>query len=426
MTVRGAVLIALFVLSLLAAIVSGRDMFFNLAYLWGGVLVTAWVWSRLSLSGLSVWRRPSTLRGQVGRSFEERFGLRSVSRWPKLWVELIDSSDLPGHRASTVTLSVGPKSERTWLVRTLCVRRGRFRLGPAELRGGDPFGFFPVRRLVPQTQHVVVLPSAVPLKGFELPSGHRPGGEALRHRTHQVTPSAAGVRDYAPGDGLNRIHWPSTVRKDRLIVKEFELDPKAETWLFMDTSTKTQAGSSELTVPEPGVWTAQWDPRLPPSTEEYAVAAAASIARHLLQQDRAVGLAALGTARQVIQPDRGERQLFRILSALAVLQAQGWLSLEDLVKIEGSQVPRGASVILITPSVSPGVLVCARQLARRGLVPALVLVEAASFGGPQGTRSLAAAAEKGGLLVRVLACGDDLAVALSAARLTGRPTATAA
>ncbi len=426
MTVRGAVVIALFVLSASAAAVSGRDMFFNLAYAWGGVLLTAWLWSRLALSGLTVWRRASTLRGQVGRSFEERFGLRSASRWPKLWVQLTDSSDLPGHRASSVTLNVGPRSERTWLVRTLCVRRGRFRLGPAHLQGGDPFGFFPVRRLIRETQHVVVLPSAFPLKGFELPSGYRPGGEALRHRTHQVTPSAAGVRDYAPGDSLNRIHWPSTVRKDRLIVKEFELDPKAEIWIFVDASSKTQAGSAELVVPEPGVWTAQWDSRLPPSTEEYTVAAAASIAQHLLQEDRPVGLAALGKAREVIQPDRGERQLYRILESLAVLEAQGWLALEDLVKIEGGQVPRGASVILITPSVSPGVLLCARQLHRRGLVPALVLIDASTFGGPQGTRGLAAAAEKGGLLVRVLACGDDLAAALSGPPLARRPAASAA
>jgi len=426
MTVRGAVVIALFSLSVLAAAVSGREMFFNLAYVWGGVLAVAWIWSRLTLSGLTVWRRPSTLRGQVGRSFEERFGLRSASRWPKLWVELIDTSDLPGHRASTVTLNVGARSERTWLVRTLCVRRGRFRLGPAQLKGGDPFGFFPVRRQVPQTQYVVVLPSAVPLKGFELPSGHRPGGEAPRHRTHQVTPSAAGVRDYAPGDGLNRIHWPSTVRKDRWIVKEFELDPKAETWIFVDASARAQAGSAELIIPEPGVWTAQWDSRLPASTEEYAVAAAASVAQYLLQQDRAVGLAALGKAREVIQPDRGVRQLYRILESLAVLEAQGWLALEDLVKIEGSQVPRGASVILITPSVSPGVILCARQLHRRGLVPALVLIDAASFGGPEGTRGLAAAAVKSGFLVRVLACGDDLAAALSGPRLAGRKFATAA
>jgi uncharacterized protein (DUF58 family) len=60
------------------------------------------------------------------------------------------------------------------------------------------------------------------------------GGDALRRRTHYITTNASGVRDYAPGDPFNRIHWKSTARKDRLIVKEFELDPLADVWLILD------------------------------------------------------------------------------------------------------------------------------------------------------------------------------------------------
>jgi hypothetical protein len=56
-------------------------------------------------------------------------------------------------------------------------------------------------------------------------SGLLSGGEALRRRTHYVTTNASGVRDYAPGDSFSRIHWRSTARRNRLIVKEFELDP---------------------------------------------------------------------------------------------------------------------------------------------------------------------------------------------------------
>jgi uncharacterized protein (DUF58 family) len=425
MSVRAAVVVVLLVLSGVGAAVSGREMFFNLAYLWAGLLLLSWVWSRLTLAGLSLVREPGANRAQVGRLFEERFALRNASRWPKLWLEIQDTSDLPLHRASSVALSVGARSERTWLVRTPCIRRGRFRLGPATFYGGDPFGLFPVRRAIPETHHLVVIPMAVSLRAFDLPSGYRPGGEALRHRTHQVTPSATSVRDYAPGDGFNRIHWPSSARKDRLIVKEFELDPKADIWIFLDASSRAQAGSSEFHEAEAPSWTAPWKVRLPPSTEEYAVAAAASIARWLVQHDRAVGLAVYGKARQVIQPDRGERQLHRLLESLAVVEAQGWLALEDLVKIESAQIPRGSSVVMVTPSVSPGLLVTARLLNRRGLVPALIF-DAASFGGPEGSRALASAAQRNGFVVRVVALGDDLGGALSDVRLETRPIPTAA
>jgi len=92
--------------------------------------------------------------------------------------------------------------------------------------------------------------------------------------------------------------------------------------------------------------------------------------------------------------------------------------------VESPQIPRGASVALITPSVSPGVIAAARQLDRRGVQPVLVLLDAHSFGGPAGSRALALAAQKVGLNVRLVSCGADLSAALTSARLEpGLPAA---
>ena len=61
---------------------------------------------------------------------------------------------------------------------------------------------------------------------------------------------------------------------------------------------------------------------LPPRTEEYAICAAASIAQFFLRRDRTLGFMAIGQRREVLQADRGERQLEKILETLAVLRAQ--------------------------------------------------------------------------------------------------------
>jgi uncharacterized protein (DUF58 family) len=143
------------------------------------------------------------------------------------------------------------------------------------------------------------------------------------------------------------------------------------------------------------------------------VAAAASIAVHLGEQDRAVGLISYGSKRLAVQPDRGRKQLARILESLAILKADGSLTLEGVLKIELRQIPRGASVVLITPETSSGLLSVARQMDRRGLLPILVLVDAQSFGGDEGTAGLAGAAERAGFVVRVIRRGDDLGEALS-------------
>jgi uncharacterized protein (DUF58 family) len=437
-TVRAFVALLIAVATFAAGLATGRDLFFNLGYLWLGMVVVSWFWSRVALSGVRLRRRPRTLTSQVGMVVEESLELENHSPFPKLWVEVRDRSDLPGrwaaartlglggdrsfsrgtggfqrHRASRVAVGLGSGQEWAWLTRTICTRRGRYHLGPAELHSADPFGFFHVRAPGSGDQPIVVLPLAVPLPAFPLPSGRFTGGEALRQKTYQVTPNAAGVRDYAPGDGLNRIHWPSSARRDRLIVKEFELDPIADAWLILDGHARAHYERGDSGRGSDRV-------ELPPSTEEYMVAAAASIARYVLRRNRSLGLVAYGRSRHVLQADRGRAQLTRVLESLAVLRAEGESDLSDVLKIEGPWMARGSTLILLTPSTRPDLLTAAGELKRRGLLPMLVLVDPQSFGGPLSNDGIARSAERAGVPVRVVRCGVPLAESLSPAEPSAR------
>jgi uncharacterized protein (DUF58 family) len=426
MFTRARVVLALFVLSLIGARVTGRDLFYSLTYLWGGLLVVAYIWSWTTLKGVTIAREPRSNRAQVGSLFIERFTLSNLSRIPKLWVETKDTSDLPGFRITTISFWLGLEDTsdigeqksvtvasgfgrgqtRRWLTRTLCTRRGRYRLGPMTLRSSDPFGIFPRVREIPAVHHVVVLPMTVPLEGFPIPSGRLPGGEALRRRTHQITPNAAGVRDYVPGDSFSRIHWRSTARLQKLIVKEFELDPLAEIWIILDSSLtphfELRQPDERAKVREDGAF------QLPPSTIEYGVTAAASLAMHFLQLNRAVGFISYGAARQVIQPEPGEAQRLRLLESLAVLNAVGDRPLQDVIKIEGPRIPQGSTAIFITPSVNTDMLAGIRRLRHTGRQPMLVLLDAASFGGPEGSHGIAEDAQRSGITARILSYGDNL------------------
>ena len=216
---RRLVVLLLLAGSLAGALVTGRDLFFNLLYLWTALVLIAGLWTWNGLRGIRLARHTRALRAQAGRPMEERLAVRNASRTPKLWLEIRDHSDLPGHAAGHVVVSLGAGLSRSWVVRTLCRRRGRFRLGPVSLTSGDPFGLFQTTLRLPQTTQIVVYPATYDLRDFTLPLGLLSGGDALRRRTHYVTANAAGVREYAPGDSYNRIHWPSTARRDRLIVK---------------------------------------------------------------------------------------------------------------------------------------------------------------------------------------------------------------
>jgi uncharacterized protein (DUF58 family) len=255
----------------------------------------------------------------------------------------------------------------------------------------------------------------VDLRDFPNPSGLLPGGEALRRRTHQITANASGVREYMPGDSLNRIHWASTARRNRLIAKEFELDPLAEVWIFVDAERSSQA-AFPATIQQTDIfhfWRKQQKVTLAPSTEEYAVSIAASLGRYFLRRGRAVGLLGVGRHFTLIPPDRGGRQLGKVLEALALMRAEGTLPLGGLMETQARHIPRGSTVILITPTVREEFVYDVEYLLRRGLRPVAVLLNTATFGGPEGSVKLAERLRAFGVQVRLIDNGADLEKALT-------------
>lgn len=435
MSTRAVVVASLFGASLAAAITSGRQLFFNLTYLWGGLLLISFLWSRSSLSGVRLRRRSHASRAQVGHILREQITVSNQGRWPKLWLDVRDRTELPGFRATSMTglglfgpsdmlghsgsgvvAGLWPGESRSWSSRTICMQRGRYPLGPTEIQGGDPFGLFPASMSVAAGQHVVVLPAIVPIREYPTLTGRLPGGEALRQRTHQVTPNASGVRDYQPGDSQNRIHWRSTAKRNRLVVKEFEFDPLADVWLVIDAASATQFHAQQDSDQGSKPWLARGldaARELPPSTIEYGVTLAASLAFYFMEQDRGVGLIAHGRARHVVQPERGQSQLQRLLESLAVLEADGEHRLRHVLKIDGELMPRGATVILISADTDRGLVDVGQELLGSGRVPDYFLLDAHSFGGPPGSDDLQQGLRASGLRAWLIANGDDLAQALA-------------
>jgi len=441
MSTRARGVLGILLVCIGGALITGRELFVNLVYFWGGLLVLSFAWSRFSLRGIELKRQPRANRAQVGQLFVEYFELRNRSRFPKLWIEARDQSDLPGYRVTAVAIGLGlrgpssadahrainvlsgvaPHQSRSWIVRTLCTQRGRYSLGPMSLRSGDPFGLFPTGLEIPVQQHIVVLPQVLPISSFAIPSGRLPGGEALRQRTHQVTPNASGVREYAPGDSFSRIHWRSTARLRRLVVKEFELDPLAEIWIVLDAEERAHHAAADDGLPEIGIGDAF---RLPPSTFEYAATAAASLAVHFLQHDRSVGLVTYSGIRQVIQPEFGAAQQFRLLESLAVSNPLGGQSISNVLKIEAPRIPQGATVVIVTPTAEMLLAESVRRLAHAGRQPVVVLIDSGEFGGP-GNKELEEALRHSAIPLRSVRLGDDIGRALSmqGARLMRRRAA---
>src|SRR5690606_29025177 len=87
---------------------------------------------------------------------------------------------------------------------------------------------------------------------------------------------AATVSEYRPGDSLRHVHWMSTARRGRMMVKELEIEPSGNVWVVLDLDQRVQQGSG------------------PMGTLEHGIVVAASLAADLLsgRDQRAVGLLA--------------------------------------------------------------------------------------------------------------------------------------
>lgn len=399
--------------ALLAGLFTGRALFFNIAYLLGGLLIISFLWAWLSVRWIVIQRKTRARRAQVGRNLDETFIVRNRALLPKLWLEIRDHSTLPGHRASHVVPALGARASYRWYVETPCVVRGEFQLGPLTVVSGDPFGFFLSPRRLEATSRVIVYPATVPITHIHLPIGTISGGAAQRRRAHFITTNAAGVRDYAPGDSFNRIHWPSTARKDKLLVKEFEIDPLVDIWLFVDFSAQS-------VVEEPGLQriggTGTVIPTsqdIPPSTEEYAVVIAASLAKHFIESERALGFAAYTPHREVLQPERGDRQLSRIMQALAVARSFSPFSLQQMLTLETPYFTRGTSLVIVTASLDATWVTEAQVLYRRGIRPMCILVDPRSFGSTYRSDDLVALLRLARIPTIVIHKNDDLGLALA-------------
>ncbi|MFQ5933483.1 MAG: DUF58 domain-containing protein [Dehalococcoidia bacterium] len=359
---RLRVLVALLVLIALMALSTNYGLYYRVTYIFSLVLVVSYAWTWLN----GRWIKASVDRNlhatSVGGWIEERLSIANHSRiLPVGWVEVNQESNMPGHEGGMV-ISLPRASLGTWTLRTQCKQRGKFNLGRVGVVSSDPLGLFRIKRVLGEPTPFLVYPAMADLPNLSLPVSELPGEAAMRQFTRVATPSASGLRDYAPGDTLNQIHWKSTARMGKLMVKEFDLEQSTKLWLVLDMQRGVQAGEAAE------------------STEEYGTTVAASVARKYLEAGLSVGLIAYGDREWVLKPNHGTGQLPLILESLALIRGEGSMRLEQVLAAEEYKFDRYSSIAVITPSTDESWVHSMRDLLQKRIKVSAILLEAQTFG----------------------------------------------
>jgi len=199
---------------------------FVVYFLYAALLVM--LFSRLiveiCLRGLECERDLSRLEMTIGEQVEVMLTVRNTGMLPIPWVLVEDlvpeKMPIKGEHAKMLTLM--PGQEEQLLYQVILNRRGYHQFGPFLAETGDLFGFFRRFKAGHSREYVTVYPAVEPLSEYDIASRRPLGTVKISNKIFEDPTRIIGVREYEPGDPLNRIHWKTTARMGALHSKVFE------------------------------------------------------------------------------------------------------------------------------------------------------------------------------------------------------------
>ncbi|WP_369207737.1 DUF58 domain-containing protein [Streptomyces sp. PU-14G] len=219
------------------------------------------------------YRRLSPSR--VAARTETRVHLRvdNVSRLPTGLLMLQDRVPyVLGPRPRFVLDRVEPGGRREVSYRVRSDMRGRYPLGPLQLRLTDPFGMCELTRSFSTFDTLTVVPPVEALPPARPAAATGGYGEGRQRAVALAGDDDVIPRGYRHGDDLRRVHWRSTARYGELMVRREEQPQQARCTVLLDTRRAAFPGAG------------------PDSPFEWAVAGAASVCLHLLEHGWSVRL----------------------------------------------------------------------------------------------------------------------------------------
>ncbi|MFC9758491.1 DUF58 domain-containing protein [Streptomyces sp. NPDC056921] len=273
LTTRGRSFLAAGIAAAVCAYVLGQADLLRVGLLLAAlplVCVAVLVRTRYRVAGT---RRLSPSRVPAGSEARVHLRMENVSRMPTGLLMLQDRVPYvlgPRPRFVLDRVEAGGRREVSYRVRSDL--RGRYPLGPLQLRLSDPFGMCELTRSFSAYDTLVVIPRTEPLPPVRLAGEAAGYGEGRQRSLALAGDDDVIPRGYRHGDDLRRVHWRSTARYGELMVRREEQPQRARCTVLLDTRRIAYQGAG------------------PDSAFEWAVSGAASALVHMLERGFAVRL----------------------------------------------------------------------------------------------------------------------------------------
>ncbi len=117
----------------------------------------------------------------------------------------------------------------------LCRSRGVYTVGPAIVGVSDPFGLAECNVAAGPPDRLTVFPRIEDLAGFPAVRG-RDGSTQFTRPAHapQDGEDFFTLREYQVGDDLRKVHWPSSAKRDQLMIRQLDIPWQARALVLLD------------------------------------------------------------------------------------------------------------------------------------------------------------------------------------------------
>lgn len=167
-----------------------------------------------------------------------------------------------------------PREAATASYQILCRPRGIYVVGPASLTAADPLRLASISTEIGEGDRLIVYPAVEELEGFPMVRGLDPSVQAAKPEfSHRGGEDFFTLREYRIGDDLRRVHWPSSAKRDKLMIRQLETPWQARALVMLDARASSYENAAAF---------------------ERSVRGAASVVRHLLREGFSMDLWAGG------------------------------------------------------------------------------------------------------------------------------------
>lgn len=202
-------------------------------------------------------------------------------------------------------------------------RRGVIPVGPVRSVRGDGLGLLRREQVWVERQDLYVHPKTVNVGSSSIGFIRDIEGAA----THDLSSNDVAfhaLRDYIPGDDRRNVHWKTTARIGKLMVRQFEETRRAHLLIVFDDDARSWASESEY---------------------ELGVSVAASIGAAVLRERRELSF----VSQLGLLPTSSPRPF---LDGLTLLDARpGVVRLRDLARVAMDKTPNASVIALVTGSL---------------------------------------------------------------------------